>query len=285
MLIAFGWLTLCAGADQVLAASSDKKIEMIVSDYSKAIVYIGVKGKDGAKMGSGFVVDREGLILTNYHIIHQAQNIFVKFKNNKAYPATIIKVDPAHDLAVLAVPADGLKAVRMGNSHGLNVGQRVVTIGHPLGLENTVSDGLISAVRRMDNGSKLLQISVPLSPGSSGGPLFDLNGKVVGITTSSFDNGQNLNFAVPITYAKSLLRRSGERSPVLEARERLTRLSHTRVLSKKEPADVSYTVQERDTLYSLSRRFKTTVEALQAINNLSTTSIHVGQVLRVPAAD
>ncbi len=177
--------------------------EDIVNTYGKSIVLIQT---DNA-MGSGFVVSLDGLILTNSHVISGSAAISIKFiADNRVYSnVKVIKDNTIRDLALLKInDAGNFVPVVLGDSNQVSVGQRVVAIGNPQGLENTVSDGLVSAIRDL-SGTKLLQISVPISVGSSGGPLFNMNGEVIGITSSSFDKGQNLNFAVAINHAKNEL--------------------------------------------------------------------------------
>jgi len=193
-----------------LASLEGERITHLFEKQADSVVLIAVSQKNHQenKLGSGFVVSEDGLIVTNAHLVSQADQIVVKLRNNRAYRnVRIIGADAEKDIALLKVNAQGLKAVKLGNSKKVEIGQRVVTIGNPLGLESTVSDGLISSVREGEPGFKIFQTSVPLSQGSSGGPLFDLKGKVVGITTASLLKGQNLNFAIPINYVKPLLRR------------------------------------------------------------------------------
>ena len=194
----------------------------LFSKNADAIVLIAAScGNNETKLGSGFIVTEDGLILTNYHIIENAEKIVVKLKNNRAYSnVQVAGQDPKRDIALLKIRAQDLKKVRLGDSDDVDIGQRVVSIGNPLGLESTISDGLISSKRKTDDGLRLLQISVPLSEGSSGGPLFNLKGKVIGITTASFLQGQNLNFALPINYAKSLIRKAKNRDYRPRARDR-----------------------------------------------------------------
>lgn len=177
--------------------------EDIVNTYGKSIVLIQT---DNA-MGSGFVVSSDGLILTNSHVISGSATISIKFiADNRVYSnVKVVRNNTIRDLALLKInDAGNFVPVVLGDSDQVSVGQRVVAIGNPQGLENTVSDGLVSQIRDV-NGTKLLQISVPISVGSSGGPLFNMDGEVIGITSSSFDKGQNLNFAVAINHAKNEL--------------------------------------------------------------------------------
>lgn len=187
-------------ANKSLQVSS---VENIVSAYGKSIVLIQTQ----SGMGSGFVVSSDGLILTNSHVVNMGGSVSVKFiEDNRVYSnAKVIKDDSIRDLALLKIDGAGtFTPVVLGDSDQVVVGERVVAIGNPKGLENTVSDGLVSALRDI-NGTKLIQISAPISPGSSGGPLFNMNGEVIGITSSGFDDGQNLNFAVAINHAKNEL--------------------------------------------------------------------------------
>ena len=174
-----------------------------------------------------------------------------------------MKTDPSHDIALLKIDAHGLPFVKLGNSNRMEIGERVVAIGNPLGLQNTVSDGLVSAWREGD-GLKLMQVSVPLSNGSSGGPLFNLAGEVVGVTTASLAGGQNLNFAVPVNYVKSLLREAQD-SPFIQSN----------LFSK-------YVIQPNDTLFRLAKKFRTTVGEIMALNDLSNTNIYTGQTIKIP---
>ncbi len=174
--------------------------EDIVNSYGKSVVLIQTE----KAMGSGFVVSSDGMILTNSHVISGGGAISIKFiADNRVYSdVKVVKNNTIRDLALLKINDSGnFVPVVLGNSDQISVGERVVAIGNPKGLENTVSDGLVSALRDK-NGTKLIQISAPISSGSSGGALFNMKGEVIGITSSGFDEGQNLNFAVTINHAK-----------------------------------------------------------------------------------
>jgi len=261
----------------------------IFERQADAIVLIGVEGTEGSRLGSGFFVEEDGLIVTNHHLIENASKIFVKLKNKKVY--TNVKLagsDAKKDIALLRIHGRGFRKVKLGDSGDIAIGQRVITIGNPLGLESTISDGLISALRKDDHGLKLLQISVPLSQGSSGGPLFNLKGEVVGITTASLEEGQNLNFAIPINYVKSLLRKSDHQKRAKRyskkdfARVKFSR-DNTPLAFEEEGSFQSYTIKPHDTLYGLAQRFDTSVEDLMALNKLSDVKIYSGQRIKVPS--
>jgi hypothetical protein len=131
----------------------------------------------------------------------------IKFPDGSLFAVDGVLVsDEDRDVAIIKVHGNGFKALTLGDSDQLQVGEEVVAIGNPLSLESTVSNGIVSAIRTVEEeGGKFLQITAPISPGSSGGPLFNMAGKVVGITTSHIKNGENLNFAVPINDVKPML--------------------------------------------------------------------------------
>jgi hypothetical protein len=163
----------------------------------------GVKTFDdtGRQIASGSaVVIRAGTLITNCHVLVRARKVSVT-RENVAYGASLEHADPERDLCQLKVANFTAPAVTMAPSETPKIGSRVYAIGNPRGLEMTISDGLLSGVRRTDNGEFVaLQITVPISPGSSGGGLFDAQGRLIGITTFYRADGQNLNFAVPAAW-------------------------------------------------------------------------------------
>ncbi len=157
-------------------------------------------------LGTGFIVRKDGWIATNLHVIAGARELVVSTQDRHEYPVVdVLGVDPAQDLALLRIEAKDLGVLVLGDSDAVHPGDSVVAIGHPFGLEDTVSNGLVSAVRVLDPAHTVLQISAPIAPGSSGGPLFSDKGEVIGVATFYSTQGQNLNFGVPIRYLKTLL--------------------------------------------------------------------------------
>jgi len=148
-------------------------------------------------LGSGFFVGG-GRIITNAHVIRNAYSGEVQGQSRIYNSITVLKKDYDLDLALLAVEDIGESFLPVSRPTALRPGQRVIAIGNPFGLDRTMSDGLISAIRTLPGGTQILQISAPVSPGSSGGPLLDLNGSVIGVTSASVSDGQNLNFAIGI---------------------------------------------------------------------------------------
>jgi len=147
------------------------------------------------------------LIVTNYHVVSGENSVTVKFVNGLELPATeVVASDPDADLAILKLEGATFAPSELGDSGSLAIGQRIFVISNPLGLEGSVTEGLISALREVQ-GRKLLQISAPISPGSSGGPVFDQQARVVGIATATIEGAQNVNLAVPSAMIQSLLGR------------------------------------------------------------------------------
>lgn len=189
---------LAAGAAQAALTP-----EQIAARATPSVVLIKVPGG----LGSGFVVSGDGRVVTNFHVIRGARSATVTTADGREFSAVeVMGADPAHDVAVLRIGAHGIDPLPLGVSAAARPGEHIVAIGHPLGLGDTVSDGLVSAVRAVSKDFSLLQISAPISPGSSGGPVFDDQGEVIGISTLFVTGGQNLNFAVPIDAVKPLLR-------------------------------------------------------------------------------
>lgn len=154
--------------------------------------------------GSGFIVSADGLILTNAHVVRDAQVVTVKLTDRREYTATVLGSDPKTDVAVLKIDAKDLPTVTMGNSNDLKVGEWVLAIGSPYGFENSVSAGVVSAKGRSlpdDSVVPFIQTDVAVNPGNSGGPLFNARGEVVGINSQIYSRTggyQGLSFAIPI---------------------------------------------------------------------------------------
>jgi len=192
------------------SASAKKDIPTIAKLANQSIVSIVMSDKNGNPIaqGSGFLATNDGLIVTNYHVISEGSSAVAKLPDGAFYAIDgVLNFEKARDVAVIKAHGKSFKPVVLGDSDRVQVGEEVVAIGSPLSLESTVSNGIVSAVRTIaDQGGKFLQITAPISPGSSGGPLFNMAGEVVGITTMYVKGGENLNFAIPVNDAKSLLR-------------------------------------------------------------------------------
>lgn len=201
-------------AYQIPLKQEDFTITQILQNWGDSVVLVKSFDKDGQEIaqGSGIVVTEEGGIITNYHVIESASDVSIEFPNGKTYNLiSFVFGDPSLDIAVLDIDTKGkyFLPLILGDSDYIQVGDKVVAIGNPFGWRNSISDGLISGIREIE-GLSLLQITTPISPGSSGGALFNMKGQVIGITTiASLWGAQNLNFAIPINSLKSLVKNWG----------------------------------------------------------------------------
>ncbi len=191
-----------------------KNIGSVVNVTSKAVAYdffYGLVPQEG--QGSGFIIDREGHVLTNYHVIADARQVEVTLHNRKRYRATVVGTDRSHDLAIIQIKAPDLSPMIMGDSRNLQVGQKVYAIGNPFGLAGTLTSGIVSSIRSVQEPDgvtidEAIQTDAAINPGNSGGPLLNSHGEVVGINTMIASNsGQNagIGFAIPVNTAKAVL--------------------------------------------------------------------------------
>jgi S1-C subfamily serine protease len=191
-----------------------KNISSVVNITSKAVTFdffYGLVPEEG--QGSGFIIDKDGHILTNYHVIADARQIEVTLHNRKKYRATIVGTDRSHDLAVVQIKAPDLTAMVLGDSGNLQVGQKVYAIGNPFGLAGTLTRGIVSSIRQVQEPDGMtideaIQTDASINPGNSGGPLLNMHGEVIGINTMIASNvGQSagIGFAIPINTAKAVI--------------------------------------------------------------------------------
>jgi serine protease Do len=168
-------------------------------------------------LGSGVIISKDGYIITNNHVVAEAEKINIRFANHEEVEAKIIGRDPKTDLALLKIEIDhDLEYVQFGDSDSLRVGDWVIAIGNPFGLEQTVTAGIVSAKGRRIGGTvyeNFIQTDASINPGNSGGPLFDINGKMVGVNTAIFSrSGGNIGigFAIPVNMAKNVVKQLKE---------------------------------------------------------------------------
>lgn len=202
--------------EQVNVAVYKKGIPSVVNITSTVRTFnffYGVMPQEG--QGTGFILDKDGHILTNYHVIQaRGAKLQVALYNKKSYPAQLIGADPRHDIAVIKINAPSLTPVVLGDSRSLQVGQKVFAIGNPFGLNGTMTRGIVSAIRPIEspNGARIdnaIQTDAAINPGNSGGPLLNSRGEVIGINsmilTGGAEQSAGVGFAIPINTAKALL--------------------------------------------------------------------------------
>ncbi len=189
--------------------AADMSVAELAAKVRDSTVVISVSGRDGERssLGTGFVIDKSGLIATNLHVIGEARPIFVALADGRRLEATAIHAtDRAMDLAVIRVNATDLKPLELGDSAALKQGQEVVAVGNPRGLEHSVVSGVVSAIRVMD-GRPMLQLAMPIEQGNSGGPVLDREGRVEGVVTMKSVITENLGFALAVNTLKPLLKK------------------------------------------------------------------------------
>lgn len=224
-----------------VAAGSLPELTTLIKQNSAAVVNISVEGKSSGGMGglpeglppelerffrgmpdmeperrtqasgSGFIVSADGYVITNAHVVEDAKSIKVGLNDRRELPAEIVGVDKLSDIALLKVKADNLPIVQLGDSDKLEVGQWVVAIGAPFGLDHSATQGIVSALSRsLPDGTYVpfIQTDVAVNPGNSGGPLFDLGGRVVGVNSQIYSRSggyMGISFAIPVNVAKNVI--------------------------------------------------------------------------------
>lgn len=197
-------------------------IPEIFDRASPAVVFIGATSINPYKLservarvvGSGFIIDASGLILTNSHVAFGRQSIRATLDDGTAVPAQLVGADPIFDVAILRIPDSSngkLPTLPLGDSETIRVGEEVVAIGNPMGLDQTLTRGVVSGINRIlpetpfSIMEPLIQTDTPINPGNSGGPLLNLCGEVIGINTAILPEAQNIGFAIPVNLVKAVL--------------------------------------------------------------------------------
>ena len=204
--------------------------QQIAKKALDATVLLVMEDADGQPLGlgSGFFV-RKGLVATNLHVIEDAAKGYAKRvgQETKYVIEGITARDDGNDLVIIKVSALDVPALTLGDSDAVQVGEAVYAVGNPRGLDGTFSQGVISSIREVKT-RKRLQFTAPISPGSSGGPVLNEVGEVIGISVAIFRGGQNLNFAVPSNYLKALVAKSEESKPLSQGSPWISAETHVR---------------------------------------------------------
>jgi hypothetical protein len=241
--------TVLASPVVMQQAESNRDIPSIARDALKSVVTIVTKDEHGKQVaiGSGFVVSGDGKVVTNFHVIEGADSAEIAFADGASYSiAGLAARNLERDLVILKIKSSSneFRFLRLADSDRIQIGEQVVAVGSPLGLEATVAPGFISGVRDAE-GLRLLQTTAPISPGSSGGALINLAGEVVGVPALSLVKvqqratvTQNLNFALPSNYVRELLAAAGEIRPLGE-----TSKHETKKVPERSPAEMIATAK------------------------------------------
>ena len=198
-------LVALSGLAPASARSAYQRDSLTTAEIAQKVTASVVTITGATGFGSGVVVDASGVVVTNLHVVQGETALAVELASGDIYDdVEVIDVDARRDLILLKIKAFNLTTAVFGDSDNVQVGAEVVLVGSPEGLDQTVSEGIISAVRDLEVGYRVFQTSAPASPGSSGGGMFNADGELIGIVTSQFEEGQNLNFAVPVNYARGM---------------------------------------------------------------------------------
>jgi tetratricopeptide (TPR) repeat protein len=208
-------------AHSALAQRSPAKKVFTKTNNSVVTIYVHNRQCQSISQGSGVVIDKRGLIITNFHILNSGHHFVIKHTENgqekELKDVQILAIDASKDMMLLKIPEKIFPAIKI-HKKKLHIGEQVYAIGSPAGLTNTISEGIISGIRDGDNKQRLIQVSCPISPGSSGGAIVNSKGELIGISTlASFGKHQLLNFAIPVDeYAPLIKRKHGSAEAELE---------------------------------------------------------------------
>ena len=220
LLLAYASMTAAAqvGAADICSESIPdlfrKASPAVVMITGQSINPYRLQNRVNRVLGSGFIVDGKGLVLTNSHVVFGLQSLAVTLDDGTIVPAKVVGADPIFDIAVVEIPRperSALLASKLGDSDKLRTGEEVIAIGNPLGLDQTVTRGIVSGLNRLlpetplSLSEPLIQTDTPINPGNSGGPLLNRCGEVIGINTAILPDAQNIGFAIPINLAKAVL--------------------------------------------------------------------------------
>ena len=215
----FMMVLMCFGGNNALA----EDVPEIAEKALAATVYLEMSDTLGrpTSYGSGFFVSPTHIV-TNFHVVAGAAKGIAKLVDKtKRYPIQgVVAADQENDLTILQVTIPGIKPLSLGDSEKVRIGEKVYVAGNPKGLEGTFSDGIISRISKQKK--KRLQMTAPISPGSSGGPVLNSEGKVIGVAFMTIEGGQNLNFAIPSKYVKALLETKGRMTPLAQDKKKLS---------------------------------------------------------------
>lgn len=253
------------------------ELTTLVKQVRPSVVTVIAFNADGRakSQGTAFFISTNGMLVTNYHVIRGAHHTSIKTRNGDQYRIVeTVAIEPESDLALIRADVEGALVRPLRLSTALAVaGQRIVVVGSPLGLEETVSEGIVSAVRKVEGFGEIIQITAPISPGSSGSPVINLQGDIVGVATLNLKGGQNLNFAIPSQTIASLVR-TGNSSAINQttrAARRTTAVTNKRKTSEELAFDKMFAEMmedERKSIPILERHLTTHPKDVEAYENL-----------------
>lgn len=247
---------------QLFAQNEQSRSLLTTSEIARRVTPTVVTIETPTGYGSGVIVDPSGVVVTNLHVIQGALKVELSLHNGDIYDdVTVVDFDERRDLVLLKIKAFNVRYATLGDSDEIEVGEDVVLVGSPQGLDLTVSEGVISAIRESGRGYRLIQTSAPASPGSSGGGMFNQYGELIGIVTSQKSTGQNLNFAVPVNFVRGLI--SSEATMSLSELNARARSTSERTGERTENASSDDNLDTSDT-----NRLRAIIESIETFEDL-----------------
>lgn len=216
-LLTLGILLLAASVNAI-GETESIDLKALAKKARPAVMLLIIYDKAGNKIGTGtgFLISNDGRLITDHHVLEGGASAIARAENGGNFAVEGLLADDAtNDLSLLKLDGKGLPFLSFGHSDKLEVGTRLAVIGSPLGLEGTLSEGIVSAVRELAGQRQLLQITAAISPGSSGSPVLNASGEVIGVAKAIINEGQSLNFAVPSARALELVAKS-EKKPAIQ---------------------------------------------------------------------
>ncbi len=200
----------------------------VAKRVSPSVVVIHGKTDSGDVLGSGFVISMDGKIVTNFHVIKDLNTAAVQLTNGDLFDSvSVLATDERRDIAILKIAGFNLPALELGDSDSLMVGEPLVIVGSPKGLDGTVTAGILSSVRDSGEGFRVLQTDAAVNPGNSGGPLVNAKGQAIGIVSFKLRSAESLNFAIPINYLRGILNNLHEPMTLSQMRKQLVGMAST----------------------------------------------------------
>ena len=231
----FHWflVLLALTVPSVVGQSMDTR--RLAQEVLPAVVEIRIVGDSGGSSGSGFIVSPEGKIVTSLHVIAGATTGSVRLATGEVYDSfAVLSFDLRRDLAIIQIPGFDLPVVKLGNSNDAQPGDPVAVFGSPQRLQGSMTTGIVSGIRTLEAGFKVLQTDAAVNPGNSGGPLTNTSGEAIGIVDFKLKDSENLNFAIPVNYARGMLGNSANPVTLAEFRLLLGESERARASSLEE---------------------------------------------------
>jgi hypothetical protein len=253
----------------------------IAERVSRSVVIIQGKTDSGDVVGSGFIASSDGRIVTNLHVVRDMKSATLQLSNRETYKlVSVLAIDEMRDLAVIEVSAHNLPALEMGESDRSNVGEPVVIVGSPLGLEGTVTAGILSSIRTISDGLTVLQTDAAVNPGSSGGPLVNGRGQVIGVISFKLRSAEGLTFAIPINYVRSLLTTTTVPMTLEQMRTRLVEPTTSAAQAESRPSlnETLGWLRDNIPLGIIHKRYRDTIFSTSALKvwKLDSCTVTVG---------